>query len=60
MTLFSLAPMRKMPCSYPGCTKEGLLNHEMCAGHRRDANRKNSKHMRWKRLVKKVQLGLGL
>lgn len=48
MTLFSLAPIRKMPCSYPGCTREGLLNHEMCEGHREYHRRRNK---RWKKLL---------
>lgn len=60
VTLVEMGPRRlKLPCSYPGCTREGLANHEMCERHR-DYHRVRNRQ--WKRLARYAwkQIGLGL
>ena len=47
-------------CTYPGCSREPADGHSQCDPHRDAHRNRNKKHMAWRRLVKRVQLGLGL
>lgn len=47
-------------CTYPGCLLPPLEDHCQCRKHRDWHRLRNKKHMRIRRAVKRVQLGLGL
>ena len=47
-------------CPDYGCTEPSLPDNCRCERHRDEQRDRNKKHMQWRRLMQRVQLGLGL
>lgn len=58
----SYAERKERGCAYAGCPvpAEHLDGHNLCERHAVEHRERNRKHMQWRRLAKRVQLGLGL
>lgn len=45
-------------CTYPGCRMPASEDHCQCKRHADDHRERNKKHMRIRRWIERVQLGL--